>query len=362
MTRERTDEKGFWARHWLKAALSVVIVIGFGYLLRAGALPIVPDARQFAGIRWWTLGVYFAIWTVVHFVRGARWYWLLAPIHPVPMRRVVSVAWIGFAAIVLLPFRAGEVVRPVLIRKQGQLSGWAATGTVAAERVIDGLCLSVILFIALQLSHPLDPLPDHIGELPVPAAVVPGAAYAALVVFAAAFITMGVFYFARDFARKVTERVVGIVSPKLASWLSTRVEKVADGLSFLPRARQLAPFLVLTLFYWMGNAAASWLLAWGCGFESITFVEACVMMGVLALGILLPNAPGFFGAFQISIYAGFAMFFSPDQVVGPGAVYVFLVYLAQLVITFGAAAIGMSWERTSLSEALGARSEELAEG
>ena len=32
-------------------------------------------------------------------------------------------------------------------------------------------------------------------------------------------------------------------------------------------------------------------------------------MGVLALGILLPNAPGFFGAFQISIYAGFAMFF-----------------------------------------------------
>lgn len=359
---EARDSRSFLARHWLKAVLSLVIVIGFGWLLHAGALPIVPDASQFANVRWWTLGAYFAIWIVVHFVRGARWYWLLAPIHPVPMRRVVAVAWIGFAAIVLLPFRAGEVVRPVLIRKKGHLSGWAATGTVGAERVIDGLCLSVILFIALQLSHPLDPLPDHIGELPVPAAVVPGAAYVALVVFAAAFFTMGVFYFARDFARKVTERVVGIVSPRLAEWLSTRVEKVADGLSFLPRARQLAPFLVLTLFYWMGNAAASWLLAWGCGFEHITFVESCVMMGVLALGILLPNAPGFFGAFQISIYAGFAMFFSPEQVVGPGSVYVFLVYLAQLVITFGAAALGMSWEHTSVSEALSARSEELTEG
>jgi uncharacterized protein (TIRG00374 family) len=355
-------ERSFWARHWLKAVLSLVVAFGFGYLLHAGALPIVPSWDQFARVRWWTLAVYLGSWGVVHFIRAARWYWLLKPIHEVPMRRVVAVAWIGFAAIVLLPFRAGEVVRPVLIRKKGHLSGWAATGTVAAERIIDGLCLSVILFVALQLSHPLDPLPDHIGELPVPAAVVPGAAYAALGVFALAFLVMGVFYFARDFARRMTERVVGAVSPRLASWLAARVEKVADGLKFLPQARQLAPFLALTFAYWAMNAGASWLLAWGCGFDRITYIEACVSMGVLALGILIPNAPGFFGAFQISIYAGFAMFFTPEEVVGPGSVYVFLVYLCQLVITFGAAALGMTWERTSLGEALSARSEELTEG
>jgi hypothetical protein len=57
VTEEPPRHKGFWARHWLKALLSLVIVVGFGYLLRAGALPIVPEARQFTGIRWWTLGV-----------------------------------------------------------------------------------------------------------------------------------------------------------------------------------------------------------------------------------------------------------------------------------------------------------------
>jgi hypothetical protein len=210
---------------------------------------------------------------------------------------------------------------------------------VGAERVIDGLFMSVVLFVALQFSHRLDPLPNRIGELPVPARIVPGAAYSALGLFAAAFTVMGVFYWRRAFARRMTERVVGVVSRRLASWLAERVENVADGLSFLPNARHLVPFLAATATYWLANAAASWLLAWGSGFESMTYPEACVTMGVLALGILLPNAPGFFGAFQISIYAGLAMFFSPEQVVGPGAAYVLVIYLCQLGITFVAGAL-----------------------
>ena len=42
---------------------------------------------------------------------------------------------IGFAALVVFPFRMGEVVRPVLMHRAGKVSGWAATGTVGAERI-----------------------------------------------------------------------------------------------------------------------------------------------------------------------------------------------------------------------------------
>lgn len=354
-----TARPGWLGRHWGKLLASLIVAAGFAGLLHAGALPILPGREAFARMRWWTVPTYVLLWSSVHWVRAARWYWLLEPIHKVPLRRVISVAFIGFAAIVLLPFRTGEAVRPVMIRKKGHLSGWAATGTVGAERVIDGLFLSVVLFVALLLSKPLDPLPDRIGSLPVPASVVPSAAYSALILFAVAFVVMGVFYFARGFARRATERVVGIVSRPLASWLSDRVEKVADGLRFLPRVRHTAPFLGATAVYWFVNAGASWLLAWGCGFDRITYVQACVSMGVLALGILLPNAPGFFGAFQISIYAGFAMYFEPADVVGPGAAFVLIIYVAQLAITFTAAALGMVWERTSFREALGAQDSEL---
>jgi uncharacterized protein (TIRG00374 family) len=356
-----SEPEGWFARHWLKLLLSLAVAAGFAYLMHAGALPIVPSRDAFERVRWWTLPGYFVLWCGVHFVRAGRWYFLLAPIHRVPLRRVLAVAWIGFAAIVILPFRTGEVVRPVLIRKKGHLSGWAATGTVGAERVMDGLFLSVILFVALALSKPLDPLPSRIGALPVPAAVVPGAAWTALAVFAAAFGVMGIFYWRREWARRLTERVVGLGSKRLASYLADRVEKVSDGLSFFREPRALVPFLIGTALYWVLNAGSWWLLAWGVGFDAMTFVMACVGMGVLALGILVPNAPGFFGSFQISIYAGFAMFFGPEQVVGPGAAFVLLIYLCQLVITSSAALIGMLWERTSFNEALDARAEELVQ-
>src|SRR5690606_23994367 len=115
-------------------------------------------------------------------------------------------------------------VRPVLIRKKGQLSGWAATGTIGAERIIDGLFPSVMLLIAMSVATPLSPLPDRIGNLPVSASVVPRAAYFALALFAAAFTTMGVFYWHRHWARRITHRVVGLFSPRAAEWLAERVE------------------------------------------------------------------------------------------------------------------------------------------
>ncbi len=346
------QNRSWLRRHGLKLGLSLVIAIGFAVLLKAGALPLVPSKENFANVRWWTIAAYPVLWFVVHFIRAGRWYWLLAAVHRVPLRRVLSVAFVGFAALVVFPLRMGEVVRPMMIRKKGHLTAWAATGTVAAERIIDGLALSVILFVSLQLAKPLDPLPDRIGNLPVPASVVPSAAYVALLAFAGAFLTMALFYWRRAFARRLTESAVGLVSKPLGRWLADRLEQVANGLTFLPRWKLTAPFLGATLLYWMLNAASGWLLAWGCGFENITFAQACANMGVLALGILLPNAPGFFGAYQISVYAGFAMYFAPELVVGPGSAYVFVMYLSQLLVTILCGLVAMALEHTSLRDAL----------
>ena len=345
-------EPSWLRRHRGKVIASLVIGAAFVWILQAGALPFVPDRQALAGVQWWVVLAYIALWSVVHVLRAARWSFLLRPIHPLPLRKVVAVAFVGFAAIVLLPLRTGEAVRPVLIRKKGALSGWAATGTVGAERVIDGLVLSAFLLVALELSEPLSPLPDRIGDLAVPVSIVPTAAYIALMVFAAAFVVMGLFYWRRAWARRMTHAVFDLVSPRLASWLSERVESVADGLQFLPRARHTAPFLAATAAYWLLNAAAAWMLARGCGLSEFTFVHGCVTTGVLALGILVPSAPGFFGAYQVSVYASFLMYFPHDAVIGPGAAYVFIAYICQLGITITAGAIGMLMEHTRLEEAL----------
>ena len=350
---------GWLRKHRGKLAISLICGAGFVWVLNAGALPILPSQEAFAGVKWWAFAVYLGLWFVVHWIRAVRWQWLLSPIAEVSRRRVVDVSFIGFLAIVMLPLRTGEVVRPVMIRRKGELSGWAATGTIAAERVIDGLVLTLMLWVALLVSEPLDPLPNKIGELPIPAAVVPTATYAALVLFGGAFVAMGLFFAKRQLARQLVAWAFAWISPRLANWLSERVEKVASGLAFLPRARESAWFVGATIAYWLLNAAAGWVLAWGAGLSEMTFWHSAVVTGVLALGILLPNAPGFFGAFQVSVYAALAIFFQPDVVTGAGSAYVFLLYVGQLLVTVLAAAWALAREHTSLSDALNSEATSL---
>jgi uncharacterized protein (TIRG00374 family) len=278
---------------------------------------------------------YLAGWSVVHLLRAARWRLLLAPLGQIPMRRVLEASFLGYLAILVLPLRAGEVVRPVLIRRGGEVSAWAAAGTIGAERIVDGLTMSTLLFVALQVATLLDPLPETLGDLPIRVAIIPGAAYAALLVFACALLVMLAFFTWRASARRVIHAVFGLISQPLATWVATRVESVSDGLRFLTQLRYGGPFVLVTVLYWLSNAACTWLLAWGVGFEVFDYSQACVVTGVLALGILVPNAPGFFGAFQFSLYAGLALFYPGPLVSSLGAAFVLLVYLSQVAVTFG---------------------------
>lgn len=314
-------------------------------MLRKGGLPLLPDAGALEQVRWWSVAGYWALLTAAVFFRSRRWGYLLRPVASVPARRAFAVSLIGFAAILFAPLRMGELVRPYLISNQPGLSFAQATGTVAAERIIDGLVLSIFLFLGLQLSTPLSPLPEHVGKLSLPVAAVPASAYAALTLFTAAFVAMGVFYWRRETARKLTHAVVGVVSERLADWLTTQVERVADGLRFLPDARNGVPFLRDTLLYWICNATAMWVLLQGCGVPA-SFAQALVTMGVLGVGILLPAGPGFFGAFQLSIYSGLAMFFPETIVIGPGAAFVFLLYSGQVLMSLFGGMFGMWLEHT----------------
>jgi uncharacterized protein (TIRG00374 family) len=345
------------SRHRLALIASAVVLAGCGWLMHAGALPIVPPRRAFERVQWWTVAVYLAFWFATHWLRCARWYWLLRPLHPVSMRQTVAVSFVGYGALLILPLRLGEAVRPAMIRRKGELSAWAAASTVVADRIIDGLFFAILLFSALRIAKPLSPLPDHIGKLPVPAGIVPVAAYAAVLVFAAAFAVTALFYWRRAFALELTRAVLGRVSPRLASRAAAVVERLADGFSFLPRARYTLPFLGVTAASWAFNIVGQWLLMRGCGFEAITVAQVTVIACVLALGILAPNAPGFFGAFQISAYAGLALYLPPAQVVGQGSAFVFLLYVSQVGVTLVAAVLALIVGRFTIAQVLQAGSE-----
>jgi uncharacterized protein (TIRG00374 family) len=298
---------------------------------------------------------------IMSYFRAVRWRFLLRSFADVPRKKILAVSWIGFAAILLMPFRIGEIVRPYMVREKGKISMSSATGTVVAERVVDGLYLSIILALALIFVPTIHPLPDKVVGLPISVAQVRTSGFVMLGVFVAAFVTIAVFYFARAWARKTTLAVFGLVSRSLGEKLASTAEKLANGLHFLGRGRDAGGFVFETSCYWFFNALGMWLLAWGCGVlhadgSAITFFEACALMGMLGCTILIPGPPGLLGVFQAGIYAGMTMFFPTEIVTGPGAAYVFLLYGVQLVWTVGAAGFFLAIDRSAfhaLAEAPG---------
>jgi uncharacterized protein (TIRG00374 family) len=341
----QSGQPSFLRRHAAKLIASAIITAGIVYTIHKGGLKFLPEGGDFAQVKWWTIPLYLLTAVGMSYFRAVRWRFLLRSIAVIPRRRILAVSWIGFAAILVMPFRIGEFVRPYMIsrgKQREQVSLTASTSSVVAERIVDGLFLSIVLAIALFFVPTIQPLPDKVVGIPVTVEHVRMSGYFMLYLFVAAFTTIAVFYFAQSWAHRMTMATVGRVSKKLGEKLCGLFEKFADGLRFLGNGKDALGFLFETTLYWGLNALGMWILAAGCGVvhadgSSINFGEACALMGMLGVTILIPGPPGLLGVFQAGIYAGMTMYFPTSVVTGPGAAYVFLLYALQVVWTLLAA-------------------------
>src|SRR4030095_16381107 len=82
-----------------------------------------------------------------YWIRVIRWQHLLAPVGPTRFRNAFRTTVIGFAALSLLPARAGDVLRPYLLAKREGLSPPATFATVVLERVLDLVAVVALLAV-----------------------------------------------------------------------------------------------------------------------------------------------------------------------------------------------------------------------
>jgi uncharacterized membrane protein YbhN (UPF0104 family) len=212
-----------------------------------------------------------------------------------------------------------------------------------AERIIDGVTLSLVLVMGLVGSKMLEPLPDRIGKLPVSVAALPAAAYGTLPVFGAAVLIMLAFRRWRAASQRLFERAIGVVSERFATWVIHRIEKLSDGLALL-RPAQARDYLRDTVLYWFVMFSSNWVLLVACGLPAGP-AEAAVIIGVTGMGSLVPSGPGFFGTFQLASYASLALFFLEPVVLGPGAAFTVLSYSSNVVLTMLSSLVGVAMMR-----------------
>src|SRR6476620_2178667 len=81
--------------------------------------------------------------------RGLRWRVLLAPIAPLPYRRVLGYTYVGYLANNVLPARLGELYRSHALGEGEGVSRTTVLGTVVVERVVDTVMVVAIAAVAV---------------------------------------------------------------------------------------------------------------------------------------------------------------------------------------------------------------------
>jgi len=315
----------------------------------AGAIEwVISPPLKFSTFWPYLLG-YLALLATTHFCRAWRWNNLLSPIGvKLAPRRLLAVSSVGFMAILVLPARLGEFVRPTLIRKKGEVSASAALGTIAVERIVDGLLVSLFVFGAF-VSLPKDGAPTWI--LP--------AAYGALGLFTSAMIFLA-------FALRKPEQTVSIAvrltfaqyyAPRLARVLEEKLLSMISGFLVLKDRRNLAIFVLWSFGYWTANGMSVWLLAQGFGLD-LSILGAFATMGLVAVGIMVPNAPALMGQYQFLVVAGLGLYLPAASVESSGLLFAIVLWGIQVIWYIGVGMFALSTKYVSFAELRRARNEQ----
>lgn len=251
-------------------------------------LVLVNDA---GGVNWSlrlaNLAGYVGCLGIIHFLRVLRWRPLLLAFAPAPFKVVNRIGAVGFMAVFMLPLRLGELVRPWLTHDDTGIPFGTGLSTIAVERVIDGLMVTLLLFgVLVQVPEAqLERYPQLLVG-----------AYAALSIFGGATVVLIGTLVARTWTLQLLRTLIGVISKGLADKIIGLVTTFIDGLSVLKSPVAVLSFLGMTVLYWGMVGFGVWLMANGFGLD-VPLIAGYAMMCCLVVGMMIPNSPGNVGSF-----------------------------------------------------------------
>ena len=237
----------------------------------APTLPSAPDRLA-------ELGGAIALYLGGCVLRAERWYELLRYNGARPRRidayGLLAVANFGNN---VLPARAGDALRVVLVTPRAQTDARTVIGTIVAERVLDVVVL-VGLFVVLAYGV--------LGGVVMPSAE--RLLFAALLVagLLAAIVATGWVLHRRGHL----PRVLAFLAPMAAA---TRRLRSDHGLRLL----------LVTLAVWALEWIAWWLVARAAGLD-LAMLDVGYLMGLASVFALVPSGPGYVGTFDAAIAFG----------------------------------------------------------
>jgi uncharacterized protein (TIRG00374 family) len=219
----------------------------------------------------------------VYVFQAWRWNLLLEPVVRVPLWRSVQAIYVGLFTNEVFPLRPGEVVRSYLQARWSAIPFSVAVSSAVIERVFDGIWL-MLLFVVTTL---FVPYPRVVLEIGKGVGVV-------VVVFA---LLLGLVMFWKHHAHAAC--------PKTRWGAKLRV--LIDDLHLMGNSKSFyAAFLASTL-YLLIQVMPIYALMRGYDLD-LTMWPALVVLVVLRIGTVIPQAPGNVGPSQLLMVLALGLF------------------------------------------------------
>ena len=220
--------------------------------------------------------------------KGLRWRAMLVPIMSIPFKRLFPAMMIGYFAHNILPFRMGDLMKCVYLKRKTGISQTSILGSVLAEKFFDGLSLLLVAIVTL------------IFDLQIRNTHTINVIHYLLIL---TVILLFLFYFFKRLPAPFKKffRVLLFFTVRKKNYRKTRthLKKFSHGFKSLGSKKPLLISLGFSMFIWFFDLLSIYFLFLSFHVEiSQPLLKAMIPLLIINLGVIIPTGPGDTGAFH----------------------------------------------------------------
>lgn len=265
-------------RNWIGIIISLITLV---WALQGIRLVDVWTALQKVNYIYLVPASFFVMFTLLG--RAARWRLLFSPTPLQNLLRFFFIINVGYLVNNLLPLRAGDLVRGLMISKAERVNKVRALSTVLIEHVLDILILVILLVLVIQY------LPSQ------PDAVIQAGTFIGATILGVMLI-LGVLSYQKTRALKALSYLMSLVNSKNKQ-IYRRAESFLDCLYSLKSGRIYLGLAGLSVLIWLGAILLAYSLFIAFGLQ-LPFAAAVFVICVVSLGVAVPSSPGYIGVYH----------------------------------------------------------------
>jgi len=262
--------------------LSIAIIILLFHFIDFG-----EAFRAFSQVKPFELFIVFILNFVVILFKSMRWQVLLNPRPRLIVLYLTNL--IGFMANTILPARAGELVRALILGKKENISKTTVLGSAALDRIFEGVGMLILLVIMPLIMD----TPDWMKK----------GTMGFIIFFSILFIVIILFM-------KVNpDTIIKYIplSDKTNTFLKGVLEKLQKGFEAINNIKTSSIATILSLLGWVVQILMIHFVILSFGIH-ISPLAALMTLLSVNIAIMIPAAPGSLGTFELAVVLALGFF------------------------------------------------------